>query len=149
MTLQKVLKNMATALQKNLKYLMERKGIAVTDLERKAGLNVNSIRHIVSGASLNPNITTLNAIANTLGVTIDQLTNEDAIVRHTITNHEQRVFLMEVATEVVKELKSKGDIEIHTLQKVIEDVYLYAIRGDHPYKVESRFVSWTIDKLIK
>ncbi|OGE84041.1 MAG: hypothetical protein A3B10_04240 [Candidatus Doudnabacteria bacterium RIFCSPLOWO2_01_FULL_44_21] len=59
----------------NIKKYRKKKGISQDKLSKLAEVTYNTIIKIESGATLNPRVETLNAIAKALGVTVDNLLN--------------------------------------------------------------------------
>ncbi len=61
------------SIAKNLRAIMQKKGISINALERMAGVKPGSVQNILYGRSKNPGIETLMAIANALGIALDEL----------------------------------------------------------------------------
>ena len=135
-------------LQENLRYLIEKKRLNIAEAERKAGLKIHSIRNIINGKSLNPVLSTLSTIANSLGVTVDQITNVNMAKKCGGMSFDDRNFFIDVTKSVINELKEYEEpVELITVQKIIEDSYIYSSRKN-PKKVDKDFISWIIEEKI-
>ena len=64
-------------LKEILKKKMLDQNLSMAALERKAGLNINSVRNIISGTIKNPSSKNLQAIASALGCSVDELLQKE------------------------------------------------------------------------
>jgi len=64
-----------SVISQNIKRFRKRKAISQDKPSKIAGITYNTIIKIESGATLNPRVETLSAIAKALGVTVDKLLN--------------------------------------------------------------------------
>lgn len=69
-------------LSSTLKQLMAEKGIKSAELARKIGIGQPVIHRLMSGVTDNPQVHTLQPIAQYFGVTIDQLLGRASVERH-------------------------------------------------------------------
>ena len=60
-------------LRENLKRIREEKGYSKLRLAKETGLSARCIEHIEHGKAINPRVITLQKIARTLNVTLDEL----------------------------------------------------------------------------
>ena len=62
-------------ISQNIKKYRKKNGVSQDKLSKLTGVTYNTIIKIESGATTNPRVETLNAIAKALGVTVDNLLN--------------------------------------------------------------------------
>jgi transcriptional regulator with XRE-family HTH domain len=65
--------HLSYGLSNNLKYLLKKKNLSITDLSRETGIPQPTITQLILGQSISPRITTLIPIATFFNITIDEL----------------------------------------------------------------------------
>lgn len=134
---------MQNVLQKNLSRILKEKQIKIPEAERRAGLNTNTIRHILNGSSKNPSLNTIKTIADSLDTTVDILLAESS--PYTNFDEEKLVLFEKIVSNVVQRLiyNQHTDITFDQVNKIVYEVFLYAI-DTHPFSVDERFMDWSI-----
>jgi transcriptional regulator with XRE-family HTH domain len=148
--------NMASVLQKKILDYLDKSGLSVAALERKAGLKTNVARNILRGQSKRPTAVTLQALAEILGCQVkDLLEGRSESTTIEGSSDEQRALIVDYP-EVLKDcLDSIIKISIeHTYRLsvkqtlfIMEEAYLYGIKKDPP-SADTAFIKWIIDKTI-
>ena len=140
---------MQTALQRNLSKILEERQVQIPDAERRAGMNTNTIRHILTGSSKNPSLNTIKAIADSLDTTVDALMSDLPQDLNTTLNQEKLELFEKIVSAIINYLiKNKlSDITFMKINQVIQEVYLYSI-DSKPFVIDTRFIEWSIKKHI-
>ena len=138
---------MQTALQRNLSKILEERQVQIPDAERRAGMNTNTIRHILTGSSKNPSLNTIKAIADSLDTTVDALMSDLPQDLNATLNQEKLELFEKIVSAIINYLiKNKlSDITFMKINQVIQEVYLYSI-DSKPFVIDSRFIEWSIKK---
>lgn len=133
-------------LQKKISTLMAEKNLSAADIERKTGLNRNTVYSILAGNSKNPSAHNLQLIAKSLDVSLESiLIDEEEIKIGTLTFEQMKVFDTATNSTVNLAIKKEVNLSLSDLLSIIKEVYQYTLKADLP-KVDDRFVDWLIDK---
>src|SRR5215831_15851365 len=71
----------ATDYAANLRRLMAREGLTLAELARRSGLNFRTLKSILQGG-VRPQARTLHRLAASLGVPVEELFQDSALLRH-------------------------------------------------------------------
>jgi transcriptional regulator with XRE-family HTH domain len=133
-------------LQLRLSELMSRKNITPTEIEKKTGLNKNTITSILTGASKNPSANTLRSIATSLDVSLEFLLSDNNINIDALTTEQLQLF-SEVTTATVNFIiEEKINFSFSKLMAVIKEVYDYTLKKQ---SIDKIFIDWTVGKHVK
>lgn len=133
-------------LQLRLSELMGRKNITPTEIEKKTGLNKNTITSILTGASKNPSANTLRSIATSLDVSLEFLLSDNNINIDALTTEQLKLF-SEVTTATVNFIiEEKISFSFNKLMTVIKEVYDYTLKKQ---SIDKIFIDWTVGKHVK
>ena len=133
-------------LQLRLSELMSRKNITPTEIEKKTGLNKNTITSILTGASKNPSANTLRSIATSLDVSLEFLLSDNNINIDALTTEQLQLF-SEVTTATVNFIiEEKISFSFSKLMAVIKEVYDYTLKKQ---SIDKIFIDWTVGKHVK
>ncbi len=147
---------MTTLLKDQILNRMKAQHLSISALERKAGLNLHSVRNIIKGRIKKPSAHSLQAIAEALECSVLDLINSssssDSQSAKTVRVKMKRSSLLnefnlmktcfESVTRLVKE--KKMSVAIDDYLSIIEIIYFYSISED-PLKVDSKFINWIIN----
>lgn len=135
-----------TNLQAKISELMSQKNINAADIERKTGLNKNTVYSIIAGNSKNPSAHNLQLIAQALGVTLESiLIDEKDFLFNSLTEAQMKIFVDATGITVNTIIANNLNFSLDKLISIIKEVYQYAIKTNPP-SVDNRFVDWLIDK---
>ena len=133
-------------LQLRLSELMSRRNITPTEIEKKTGLNKNTITSILTGASKNPSANTLRSIATSLDVSLEFLLSDNNINIDVLTTEQLQLF-SEVTTATVNFIiEEKISFSFSKLMAVIKEVYDYTLKKQ---SIDKIFIDWTVGKHVK
>ena len=137
---------------------MKEKKLSIAALERQAGLSIHSIRNILKGRIKNPSVHSLQAIAETLGCSLDDLiqkslsrNGEVGQVIKLIVKSKNGVTLDDI--ELMKEcsqtilalMKEESEaLSIDDYLNILKNVYYYSA-SEKNRKVDQKFSKWFID----
>ena len=143
--------------EKIIDYMKEKK-LSIAALERQAGLSIHSIRNILKGRIKNPSVHSLQAIAETLGCSLDDLiqkslsrNGEVGQVIKLIVKSKNGVTLDDI--ELMKEcsqtilalMKEESEaLSIDDYLNILKNVYYYSA-SEKNRKVDQKFSKWFID----
>jgi transcriptional regulator with XRE-family HTH domain len=148
---------MESGLQKRIKNYLETMNLTVTAFERKSGLKTNVVRNILRGQSKKPTGETLQAIANVMECTIqDLLEGKSALHREEmgVSPHESpAVQFPEILNEIlgcvqIMSKKNKYKLSVHQTLRLVEEIYSYTIKKNPP-KVDTDFVEWFVERTVR
>ena len=146
---------METFLQRRIKNYLNATGLSVSALERKAGLKINVARNILRGQSKKPTAETLQAIANVMECTVQdllgvkkenfssELTPPDdgsSLLEHPEILKEA----MEHTLKVIRDKKYK--VTVKQVFTIVQEIYSYSLRKSPPL-VEADFVEWLTERM--
>lgn len=145
---------MDTLVVQRIKNRMESVRLTVSDLEKRAGLSLSSVRNILNGRSKNPSYDTIVAIAKELNCSLDELCygtlpadekrdeKEDQHSWSLSTFYECLMFVDEYLHEInyVPNLKE--------VINMASDIYVYSYTNGGS-SIDKRFGQWVINKKIK
>ena len=132
-------------LQLKISELMTQKNVTVTDIEKKSGLNKNTINSILTGASKNPTANTLRAIAKTLDVSLEFILSDEEMDIAGLNKDQMKLF-SEVTSATIDMIIDKDlSFTIDKLNALIKEIYQYSTKINPPC-VDVRFINWIVDK---
>ncbi len=144
-----------SALQTFIRKKLNETHLSVNALERKAGLKTNAVHNILSGASKNPKIETLQAIAAAFECSVKELIEGKAdaspALRMRISgardNLEWDASLYLKIFHIFQDRVYTLDITptAEKAHSVIWEIYLYTLSHAHK-EVDPRFADWLIQK---
>ena len=150
-------KKMESFLQRRIKNYLDATGLSVSALERQAGLKINVARNILRGQSKKPTAETLQAIANVMECTVQDLlgVKKEIFSSTTLKTPEDGSPLLEYpeifAESVQRALEVVADNEykltVKQLLTLVEEVYAYSIKKNPPH-VEMDFVKWFASRVV-
>lgn len=147
---------MESFLQRRIKNYLDATGLSVSALERQAGLKINVARNILRGQSKKPSAETLQAIANVMECSVQDLLG---IKKESFTSSmrppddgsplvESPEILNEALQCTLKIIKENGyNITVKQTLAIVEEVYAYSMKKSPPH-VEVDFVEWFIKRMV-
>lgn len=133
-------------LQTKLNDLMAQKKISAVDIEKKTGINRNTIYNILSGSSKNPSASNLQLITQALDISLDSLLVDEEELHVNLLSHEQmRAFADATNATINMVIKKDLNFSLNKLLSMIKEIYQYTIKT-HPPKIDKKFIDWLIDK---
>lgn len=147
---------MSKHLKQRLQARIEHAGLTVNDLEKKAGLGTNAIRHILSEKTKNPGVDTIVAIAEVFGCSVDDLVKENKASipqPETYKGIQTHTWKCNLFIEIVKFtdsylIKKRYTPSFEDFSFFVKEIYLYSLGKDNE-KINEQFAEWLIDKNIK
>jgi len=145
---------MESYLQKRIRNYLDATGLSISALERKAGLKINVARNIVRGQSKRPTAETLQAIANAMDCTIQDLLGVQKEVFPSQDKHTPEKSLclehpnlledsLHCILKIIQENKCRLTVKQTLL--LLEEVYAYTLKKEPP-KVDPDFVEWFVKR---
>lgn len=133
-------------LQQRIQNLMSQRNIGATDIEKKTGLNRNTIYGIVAGNSKNPSAHNLQLIAKALDVSLESiLFDEDTTQLNYLNTEQLTTFSTATVATVEMIIESDVNISVEKLVNLIKEVYEYSIKATPP-TIDDRFIKWLIER---
>jgi transcriptional regulator with XRE-family HTH domain len=147
-----------TLLSAKIREIIKEKGISAHALERRAGLKHSAVQNILYGRSKNPSISTLSAIAQTLGCTVSALINSSINTPNTSLgptpseldeafcekwDHELYLASLEVVISVIR--KSAKSINREAVIVLVDEVYSYSLINKEK-KADCYFAQWLLER---
>ena len=144
------------SLQSNIKNEMLKSNLTIREVERRAGLGRSVLNNILRGKSKNPNLSTLQSIAEVLNCSLSDLIDSPESEGSQIVSpspHKPNIVypvitsLFEETTSVLtacfKNINFEPNLDqfLHCLRRV----YTYALEGGEN-KVDVKFAEWLVDK---
>ncbi len=151
---------MQTRVQREIQTRMVAKNLSVAALEKKAGLRMSAVRNILRGQSKRPSAEILQAIARTLECSLTDLLGENYAGLTQPHNSEsaqaskscpfEHPQLFVEASQVITDLlaEKKHNLKLNQVLELVEQVYLYSQHNDKNNKVDKKFASWVVDRLV-
>ena len=139
-------KDNMSKLQFKLSELMTKKKITPTDIERKTGLNKNTITSILTGTSKNPSANTLRSIATALDVSLEFILSDGDISIDALTPEQLKLFSEATTATVNFIIEEKIKFSFNKLITVIKEVYDYTLKKQ---SIDKIFIDWTVGKHAK
>ncbi len=131
-------------LPKKIQNLMAQKNIGATDIERKTGLNKNTIYSLVAGNSRSPSAKTLQLLSEALGVSVEFLLLDDEEYSSVTLNHSQLKLFHESTSATINMIIEKDlNFSFDNLTKLIKSVYEYSLKKKF---VDAEFIDYVVDK---
>ena len=147
---------METFLQKRIRNYLDATALSISALERKAGLKINVVRNILQGQSKKPTAQTLQAIANVMECTVQDLLGVQKEVFSSQVKRPLETSLLlehpEILTEslhVILQVAEKNNYRLTVKQTILllEEVYAYTLKKE-PLKVDPHFVEWFVERTV-
>jgi transcriptional regulator with XRE-family HTH domain len=135
-------------LPQKIQNLMIQKNIGATDIEKKTGLNKNTVYSIVAGNSKSPSAHTLQLIAKALDVSLESILideEETLISISTLSNQQMKIFADVTSTTINIIIEKELNFPLNKLIDLIKEVYQYSLKAN-PICVDIRFIDWLLDK---
>lgn len=141
-------------LKKNIQRLLKKHNLTTAAAEKKAGLSVSTLHHILSGKAKHPQLETIVALAEMFSCSLDEIVlykpeKPNAPVFLNTKKLSKKIdytFLKVVIGELQKVSEGKKISPPEAMQIVLE-VYYYFL--DKKIPIDSDFIELTIDKYIK
>jgi len=135
-------------LQKNLENFIKDRNYQVTELERKAGLKKNNIYNILKGISKKPSAELLQAVAEALGVTIQDLYNPSVKISDYLDNND--FTLMEkILKHTIGEIQNLNlQVTEVDLVNIILEIFHYS-KPDPIKNLDKKFINWILQQRIQ
>lgn len=134
-------------LQTNLQKLLNKQGLSCAEVERRAGLNQNNLYYVLKGITKNPSSKILQAVSETLGVTVNDLYNssfDNILEENKFLNGEHINLLRKILDELSMEIESqKLQITENILFTLMREIYDFSKFGNKN-TVDKDFIRWAI-----
>lgn len=143
---------MTTTLQETLQAYINKKGLSVAALERKAGLKLNVLRNILKGQSKKPTAETLQGIAGAIGCSVEDLlagrtetTSEFNKLIHSPTV--EHPLLLQDTLKAILDYAASNKLTFTVQQTlyILEETYAYFVQKTPP-QIDKDFIEWFIRK---
>lgn len=137
------------ALQVNIKEKLKKKGITVSEVERRAGLNKTTVQNILLGRSRSPGIDIISALAKELECTVDELISPESEVKLPKAmklDWYDTTFIR--AIQYVSAFLKKRSINC-SLEAVINcaaEIYAYSLRANLKDNIDEQFAEWITER---
>lgn len=141
-------------MQKKIKNYIENTGVSVAEFERKAGIKTNVARNILRGQSKRPTGETLQAIANFIGCSMQDLLPKESnpsqlnakMLAEPAITIEYPELLNETLNYILKINKeNKYGLSLKQAVIILEEAYSYSIEKGSP-QIDKDFIEWFIKK---
>ncbi|MBA3814582.1 MAG: helix-turn-helix transcriptional regulator [Alphaproteobacteria bacterium] len=146
---------MESFLQRRIKNYLDATGLSVSALERNAGLKINVARNILRGQSKRPTAETLQAIANVMECTVQDLLG---VKKESFTSkqpddgssllEDPEIFFESVQSTLKVISGNQYKLTVKQTTMIIEEVYAYSMKKSPPH-VEMDFVEWFIKRVVE
>ena len=145
-----------SALQHQLRHRMQDKGLSANALEKRAGLKPSAVQNILQGKSKRPAASLLQAIANELNCTIDDILGEPPTPPQVTTSSKEKSnerwssqHFVE-AIQIVEELLERKGIQVTKEMTLTyaDEVYRFSMlksRSQEVVKIDQHFAVWLIN----
>lgn len=148
---------MDSNLQRKIQNYLDTTGLSVAALERQAGLKTNVARNILRGQSKKPTAVTLQAIANVMGCTVQDLLGvkkefhkADGAMRFddspTVENPELLKKVLDCILKISRD--NSHHLSIHQTAIILEEIYSYSIKRSPP-NIDMVFVEWYMKRAFR
>ena len=149
---------LSSYLKEQLITRMQEKNLSYSALEKKAGIGHGAIRNFLTGRTLNPTLETIEAVANVVGLTHEELlfgekglgsvSKASSQTKNIIEEkHYQWVGSLFIqSVEAVEEFLKKKELSLSLDQVliIIREVYLYALEINNG-EISIPFVEWIVE----
>lgn len=146
---------METGVQRKIQNYLDATGLSIAALERKAGLKTNVARNILRGQSKKPTAVTLQAIAEVMDCSVQDLLGVRKEFHKTESGTkfddspivENPKLLRETLECILKVGKDNNyQLSIHQTALILEEVYSYTLKKNPPH-IDMDFVTWYLKKV--
>lgn len=141
---------MGSDLALKIKRLIDEQNISVFGLEKKAGLKMNAVRHILSGQTKRPSAETILAISRALGCSIGQLIGDEKEEKNFLTDIEfeneelfKNIFLFSLDFFKEKNVTLSSRLFFESIQ----NIYVYLNESNNG-EFDEKFADWVLSKKI-
>ncbi len=147
---------MESGLQKRIKTYLDKTGLSVAALERKAGLKTNVARNILRGQSKRPTGETLQAIAKVMECSVQDLlegrpsssTGEVGVSPHESPILQHPEILKETLDSILKTIKENNyKMTLRQVVLILEETYAYTLTKSPP-QIDKNFIEWFIKRTV-
>jgi len=144
---------MHQVLQKNLRDILSKNNLSVSELERRAGLKQRAIQNILMGRSTNPGIDIISQLAKNLGCSIEELISEQTLdikkseKKPEPPNHfPWNPILFNNTFEFVNQFITEKKITppINKVLDCIREIYSYCFDNDKNV-LDKKFAEWIVN----
>jgi transcriptional regulator with XRE-family HTH domain len=139
---------------------MKKKNLSISQLEKKAGLSIHSVRNILKGRIKKPSLHNLTAIANTLECSILELVNSPppsntVIPELPLKEQKLKAFipfteigLMRECLEVIVDfmIEKNLSLSVDEYLDAVREAYTYSL-GSEDKKADQRFALWLLESM--
>jgi transcriptional regulator with XRE-family HTH domain len=136
------------ALQENLKRQLEEKKMSAHALEKRAGLRPSAVQNILQGKSKRPAAELLQAIANELDCTVEDLLIEGLSVQpeRTPASHWNLNLYIDALKTVQAIINAKKTpLDKNQTLKIVDEVYLYSVKARQK-TADKTFADWLLSQ---
>lgn len=140
--------NGMNALQENLKRQLEEKKMSAHALEKRAGLRPSAVQNILQGKSKRPAAELLQAIANELDCTVEDLLSEglSAQPEKTAASHWNLSLYIDALKTVQAIINTrKTPLDKNQTLKIVDEVYLYSVKARQK-TADKTFADWLLSQ---
>lgn len=140
--------NGMNALQENLKRQLEEKKMSAHALEKRAGLRPSAVQNILQGKSKRPAAELLQAIANELDCTVEDLLSEglSAQPEKSPASHWNLSLYIDALKTVQAIINTrKTPLDKNQTLKIVDEVYLYSVKARQK-TADKTFADWLLSQ---
>ena len=136
--------HMHQSVKKKILSFLQREGISIANLEKKAGLKINTLRNIMYDKSKNPSLETIIKLSDALQVSIDYLIrpNEENLELH------KDLFLSKEVFDYVScwLVANKADFDMEKVFIACDEIYNYARKTGSKH-IDKKFATYHLENL--
>lgn len=139
-------------IKKQILTRLQEKNLNISSLERKAGLPRSSIRNFFHGASNNPGIASLEAIAKVLECSVDELigkvykTESKAKPKQDVNREWIEELFYNILNYIAAYTKKMGyKVTLEKMFFYLKESYIYSLEKNNN-KMDKKFIEWIIEK---
>lgn len=140
---------MAVPLKDKIKLMMQEKRLSTSELEKLAGLKISSVRNILLERTKHPKAETLQAIAEVLGCSVQELLGKELpppLKEEPSPPLEHPRLLLESMKILVSYLEHEEcTLSLDQALKVTKETYLFSSQQPNP-KIDERFAKWIFNQ---
>ncbi len=148
---------MENGLQRKIQNYLDSTGLSVAALERQAGLKTNTARNILRGQSKRPTAVTLQAIADVMDCTVQDLLGvrkefhkTDGAMKFDDSPTIEDPELLKNVLDCILKISNDNNyqLSIHQTAIVLEEIYSYTIQKSPP-NIDMVFVEWYLKRAFR
>lgn len=144
---------MAQSVKEIIKEKMQEQRLSASELERLAGLKVSAVKNILYGHTKEPKASTLQAIAEVLGCTVQDLMGKDTPevlstnTKKTPLQNPQLLFeTSKILHQLIADENNNQNLTLEDALEFQKDNYLYSIENNSG-KIDKGFSQWLFKKI--